>query len=65
MTVQVQRDGETRKTFDSGDPVRDQNDAFEWLLRAQPQSVHWATTYEGWEITEPLTTPQAAERNQP
>jgi hypothetical protein len=27
-------------------------EAFAWLLRAQGQSVHHATTHEGWELRE-------------
>jgi len=35
------------------------NDAFAWLLGHQGQSVHHATTHEGWEI---LAVPSLAER---
>lgn len=50
MAVEVRRDGKVRRSFDTGDPVKDQNAAFEWLLKAQGQSVDWALRYEGWEI---------------
>jgi hypothetical protein len=42
----VRRDGEVRSTHDTHD------EAFAALLRAQPHSVSWATTHEGWDIVE-------------
>lgn len=59
MSVYVKRDGTVQKTFSSGDDTQDSNDAFEWLLKNQPQSVDWATRYEGWEITEPAPEKEA------
>jgi hypothetical protein len=52
MTVQVKRDGEIQSTFDTGDAVKNTNQAWVWVLKHQPMSVDWALRYEGWEITD-------------
>ena len=41
----VTHDGERK-----GGPFNGHNEAFAYLLRAQGQSVHYATTYGGWAI---------------
>lgn len=48
--TEVRRDGKVKETFASGDETRDQNDAWDYILHSQPQSVDWAMRYEGWEI---------------
>lgn len=44
MIIAVKRDGETLSLFES------ENDAAHWLLRHQGQSIHHATTHEGYSI---------------
>jgi hypothetical protein len=58
MAVQVKRDGEVRKTYDSGNPAEDESAAFHWLLKHQGQSADWAIQYEGWSVTECPSSPE-------
>jgi hypothetical protein len=58
MATEVRRDGEVRKTYDSGNQAEDENSAFHWLLKHQGQSVEWALRYEGWSFAE---SPSSAE----
>jgi hypothetical protein len=37
--------------------VETSNAAFEWLLRNQGQSVHYATTWGGYQVRERIPTP--------
>ena len=56
MGYKVSRDGRTLATFD------DANSAYVWLLRHQGQSVHHATTYEGYSIDETADYARSDER---
>jgi hypothetical protein len=48
----VKRDGVVQAEFEGDDPVKNNNDAWIWLLKHQPMSVDWAMRYEGWEIVD-------------
>ena len=48
-THEVRHDGITLAVFTG---PRSHNEAFAWLLRHQPHSVHYATSFEGYSIVE-------------
>lgn len=50
-TVEVRRDGRTLVSFTGCNAV---NEALAWLLRRQPNSVHYATSFEGYSVVEVL-----------
>jgi hypothetical protein len=49
-TVEVRHDGEVKARYDSGDSIKDQNDAWMYILKHQPHSVDYAKRYGGWTI---------------
>lgn len=49
QTYKVTKDGRTVAEFQLA------AEAWAYVLQMQSQSVHWAVTYEGWDIISPLT----------
>jgi hypothetical protein len=48
--VEVRHNGEVKASYDSGDSIKDHNDAWIYILKHQSQSVDYATRYGGWQI---------------
>jgi hypothetical protein len=48
--VEVRHNGEVKARYDSGDSIKDQNDAWMHILKHQPHSVDYARRYGGWTI---------------
>jgi hypothetical protein len=48
--VEVRHDGEVKARYDSGDSIKDHNDAWMHILRHQGQSVDYAMRFGGWAI---------------
>lgn len=48
--VKVRHDGVVRARYDSGDSIKDQNDAWMFILKHQPHSVNYARRHGGWKI---------------
>ena len=48
--VEVRHDGEVKARYDSGDRIKDHNDAWIYILKHQAQSVDYAMRFGGWKI---------------